>query len=200
MLEAGFSDEVVRRGIELAANRLAVVFFELTGAARNNDFCRVFFLGPPGDSDVMLDRPVAIIARSLAAAGTDQQRWRIARQDFPREPTRSLVERNIPAQVATVRPDRGGKFHEPVKHVLLWPGRNFLVGEKPLEVSSAPAVETDLARRSQQGIDAVSSHGRVHAQANVESSRAQLSAQLPVCRQAVGLVENDKLDVGNVAQ
>ena len=190
LFQPGLADQVGG----LAAGRQRPAVFGLDGARTtgNNDAAAapVEMLDDSGES---FDRPVAVIAGALAAAGADYDQRRACLAQRRGERPCVVVERNIPAQRRRRGADRRCERHHCIEGVLLRPVLDSVVSKQPLEVARALAVEADFFLGTNVSAQQIGTQRRVHAQGHVEATRAELPADIAPRRTAARLVENDKL-------
>ncbi len=145
----------------------------------------------------MLDWPISEITAALAAAGTDDDRP--GARVFLRKSLFGITGRDVPAQVRRLCTDVPRKPHHRLQRVFACRCGNPLIGKQPLEVPRARLVESYSQGGGQHAAEQVGAHGCVHAKRYFELPAGKLPPDVPVCVQAFGLIEGDKLDVSDAA-
>ena len=122
---------------------LAIVFLERRGTARQYDASRMPRLQVLDDGCVIVDRPIAEIPCTLAAAGADDDQRATVAADIGGKSAVRIGQRDVPAQRALRGAGGSGKRHHRLHGVFAVRGVDAPVCEQPLEVLRACAVEAD---------------------------------------------------------
>ncbi len=97
-------------------------------------------------------------------------------------------------------PERFGETEEAVLHVLAAARLDARIGDEPLQLPRARAIESEPQPRRHADSGEARSQRKLHVQQRIEPPPGEARAQLPVATRARFLVEHDELDVGQVAE
>ncbi len=150
---------------------------------------------PPGG--VVRDGRIAIgapVAQRMARAGTDNQRRPVIGYQALGICRGGLGERDTPAEHPLTDSECGGEAEKAIQHVLAGACSDPRIGEEPLQLARARAVEAQFDIRRNEFRDQAGSKRHLHVQQCIESAPPELLAQLVTRTQAGALVDGDKLD------
>ena len=146
-----------------------------------------------GGRGVALCPPVAIVAQSLSADGTDDERRLQTVDAILGERPLIAGQRDIPARLTGLEANDTGKLELAVHNVLTRPCGNPTVAEQPLPVAGAGPVHADPHIRSHHEACQIGSNRSMHVQQGIKSPSTKLPAHIRVATQPASLVKDHEL-------
>src|SRR6516164_1342598 len=129
----------------------------------------------------------------MTRAGTDDER-RLTVRDQPTGVTLRLWRQpQVPAQQPLGDAESRREAEEAIEYVLAGTRRDACVGEQPLQLTRARAVEPELDARRDAGRYEARAHRQLHVQQHLKAAPRELAAQRSEPGEAGALVDGDKL-------